>query len=209
MDNDDKKDEAPKVDTPQSESKSLFDSILDAVPSKEEKQEEKKETPSEAAPKAEVSEESKKLQETLSALLKEEEGEVEKMKALLPNTKDESKKLEIERAIFEKEKKIDGIKKGLTPAVEVIDLTEVDAVLGEMKIDKSGEAYKLVEKMKSQPKGAQDLVKMFVRIAKAIAADAKKSPAPAALEDKPKDVPSKQGEQDNGIVAQIARSLNK
>jgi|GEM_PF-5468365 len=205
----DKKDEAPKVDTPQSKSKSLLDSILDAVPSKVEKPEEKKETPSEAAPKAEVSEESKKLQETLSALLKEEEGEVEKMKALLPNTKDESKKLEIERSIFEKEKKIYSIKKGLTPVVEVIDLTEVDTVLGEMKIDKSGEAYKLVEKMKSQPKGAQDLVKMFVRIAKAIAADAKKSPAPAALEDKPKDVPSKQVEQDNGIVAQIARSLNK
>ena len=208
MENQDKKPEAPKVDTPPAKSESLLDSILNAVPSTEEKVEEKKEVPSEAA-KAEVSEESKKLQETLSALLKEEEVEVEKMKALLPNTKDESKKLEIERSIFEKEKKIDSIKKGLTPAVEVIDLTEVDAVLGEMKIDKSGEAYKLVEKMKSQPKGAQDLVKMFVRIAKAIAADAKKSPAPVAIDDKPKDVPSEEKAEDNGIVAQIARSLKK
>lgn len=203
MDNE-KKVEAPEVDTPQP--KSMIDSILEAAEASAPVEEVKEEAKTEEV-KAEVKDNSK-LEETLKNLLQGEEDEVKKMRDLLPNTKDESKKLEMERAIFEKEKKIDSLKNGLG-TTEVIDLSEANAVLEELKIDKSGETYKLIERMKGMPKGGSDLIKMFTRIAKAISLDSAKPVEPISIEDKPKDTGGSIPKEDNSIVGQIARSLKQ
>lgn len=199
--------EAPLQDTPPAP-KSFVDSIMEIQEANSKEEEVTTESGKDApeAAKAEVKEDSK-LQETLNSLLKEEEGEVDKLKGLLPNTKDESKKLEIERAIFEKEKRIEKLKGSVAP--EVIDLSDANAILEELKISKEGESYKLIEKMKGMPKGGSDLIKMFTRIAKAIAADSKKIETPIAVNDKPKDSSEAQPKEDNSIVGQIARSLKK
>lgn len=208
MDNtEEKKAEAPKVDTPPA--KSFFDQILEANQKvKSEKEEEK--VPQEAEVKTpEVNEEAKKLQETLGNLVKEEESEMEKMKALLPNTKDEAKKLEIERSIFEKEKKISKLKESLNTPV-VIDTSEVDSLLAEMQVSKEGESYKVIEKMKSYGKNAPDLLRMFSMIAKAIKADMSKPEAPVKLDDKPKDNGQVVEKNDNpSLVDQIMNNLGK
>jgi len=204
--------EAPKQDTPPANvtpEKDFFDRILDATEATVEENKEP-ETPKVEAAKAEETPSEKQLRETLENLVKEDEKELDSMKALLPNTKDEAKKLELERKIFETEKKIDKLKSQITPREVVVDSGEVATLLDSMEIPKDGEAYKIIDKMKSQKNGAGDLLKMYSMIAKAIKADIDKvnaaKKAPISME-KPKDDGSGAVIEDNSIVGQIAKSI--
>ena len=212
MDNNNKgeahlKDTPPANVTPE---KDFFERILDATEVAEKKEEENPETPKAEAAKAEETPAEKQLRETLENLVKEDEKELDSMKALLPNTKDEAKKLELERKIFETEKKIDKIKSQITPREVIVDSSEVSSLLDSMELPKDGEAYKIIDKMKGQRNGAADLLKMYGMIAKAIKADydkvqaQKKAPIPM---DKPKDDGSGVIKEDNSIVGQISRSI--
>lgn len=205
--------EAPLKDTPPANvtpEKDFFDRILDATEVVEKKEEETPEAPKVEAAKAEETPSEKQLRETLENLVKEDEKELDSMRSLLPNTKDEAKKLELERKIFETEKKIDKIKSQITPRELVVDSSEVTTLLDSMEISKDGEAYKIIDKMKGQKNGAGDLLKMYGMIAKAIKADIDKvntaKKAPITME-KPKDDGSGAVKEDNSIVGQISRNI--
>ena len=215
------KGEAPLKDTPPANvtpEKDFFDRILDATENAssnedgvaKKKEEETPETPKAEAAKAEETPAEKQLRETLENLVKEDEKELDSMRSLLPNTKDEAKKLELERKIFETEKKIDKIKSQITPREVIVDSSEVSSLLDSMELPKDGEAYKIIDKMKGQRNGAADLLKMYGMIAKAIKADIDKvnaaKKAPITME-KPKDDGSGAVKEDNSIVGQISRSI--
>jgi hypothetical protein len=194
--------EALEKGTPQ---KDFFERILEASKEAEVKEEETpevKETPKETPKEDAV------LRETLTALIQEEEAEKVALEKLLPNTKDESKKLEIERAIFAKEKKIDKLKGSINPVEVVVDTKEVEDVLVSIGLESGGESYKIIEKMKAQKKGAGDLLKMYKVIATAIQSDLnKKKPEPVDLTKGVKDSTTKVLPEDNSIVGQIAKSI--
>lgn len=190
----------------------IVDSLLEVAGFKKKESEETPPVePKEKEP--EVREESpieKKLFERLNYISQELEADIKKQKELLPNTKDEAKKLEMERDIWEKEKKLDILKKDLDePKPEI---GEAVNFFKEHGIDSSAESYKLYQKMLNH-KGSADLVKLFLTVSKAVASDFEKkvSKVPVDLKEQPVTAPAKPqtGFDPDSITGKILESLKK
>lgn len=196
----------PKVETPE---KSLFEKLVDATPLILKKEEVKAEdAPKEEQKAPEVDPKLSLLEEKLKTVVKSVEEDIASKKALLPNTKDEAKKLEIERAIFEKEKQLAELKADLTQP-EVPQIGELNEFFKTSGIAEGSEAYTLSQQMLKH-EGASDLIKLYLKVASAVVKSLKVEKQPEEIK-KLNDV--KNGNQpvfsDDSFVGQIIKDLNK
>ena len=176
---------------------------VEEAPKEEEKEEEiVKET-----------EEDSIFKQKLLAVVSKMNSRNEEIRKMLPNTKDNSKKLELERELFQNEKEVYELTKDLgesSPQNYNKDLGEVDAFFQETGISKEGESYQLVQKMMKH-KASSNLLKVFKMSAKALSKDLKKTSEPVNLATKQEVVPSKNSPmfEEDSITGQVIKNLNK
>lgn len=197
-------------------SERLFDTLNGSVPQEGDetptpKGDDAKEAP---APKAEDKPDPRLelYQEKVKMIVDEYEADLKKKKDLLPNTKDEKVKFQIEKDIFELEKKVSSLKEDLVEAPKVVDLSEVDTFFQSNEIKKDGEAWKLVQEMANFKKGGADLVKLFSKVATAVVKDLKVQKQPTDInKDIPKDRPAyvEKPKGEPGLVDQAIENFKK
>lgn len=203
-------DESPKVDNQQAApapTKSFLENILETVPDalnlkKDTKGPEEAPNTSNAdnvkdQPK-EIDPVTKAYQEKLKGIITDLEGEVAAKKTLLETTKDDAAKFALDKEIFEKEKKIYEIKKGIE-VNDTPDLSELNNFYKENNIAEGSETYKLTQKMLAH-KGSESLIKLFLTSVKAFAADTK------AVADKPVDINNHVKDKDDKGVVKAAEN---
>lgn len=150
--------------------------------------------------------------EKVKGIVDEYEADIKRKKELLPNTKDEKVKFQMEKDIFEMEKKISILKADLSDEPSVADLTEVEALFAGNEIKKDGESWKLVQEMAKFSKGGPELVKLFTKVASAVVKDMKAQAQPLDInKDIPKDKPSEEVKPSGppGLVDQAIANFKK